>query len=70
MARVEKKYRNLTKEQVERGVIFSSQIFLKNGDAWKEHEVFGSDPERDIKIDRLMNDSFFSDIAKHNIIRR
>lgn len=55
----------LTKEQKERGVIFSSH--LKNytiHDMGTIHEVFENDPDKYEKIKRLKDVSFFKNMAQ------
>lgn len=51
-----KVYKALTKDQRERGVIFSSQ--LRPGTTI--HEVFDTDKNKYVKINRLMDDKFFN----------
>ena len=52
------KRRKLTKDQKERGVIFSS-TFKNTGDEEITHEVFEDDEKADEKIERLKDTSFF-----------
>ena len=62
-----KLYKRLTEEQKNKGVIFSSQL-MPNGAL---HEVFKKQEDKDITIDRLMNDRFFNKSPyKYNEIRR
>lgn len=71
-----KKYLKLTKDQKERGIIFSSQLIVKKDSEVKYdfmiHEVHQDDKDKDLFINNLLNDSFFdsnTDIS-HNEIRR
>jgi hypothetical protein len=50
-------YKKLTKEQINRGVVFSSQL-LPNGTL---HEVLKNDNDLDNHIRRLKDDKFFND---------
>ena len=62
-----KQYKKLTKEQIERKVIFSSQL-LPNGNL---HEVFITDEDKNQRIERLKDDRFFNESNfKINEIRR
>ena len=68
-----KVYKKLTKEQKTRGVIFSSTLSVDRIERLEDtmHEVFFNDKDQDVKISRLLNDSFF--IGSHfiyNIIRK
>ena len=64
---MKKQYRKLTKEQIERKVVFSSQL-LPNGSL---HEVFMTDEDKYQKIERLKDDKFFNESNfKVNEIRR
>lgn len=69
---VTKVYKKLTKEQKERGVIFSSTLSRYREEMENDiiHEVFFGDSGGEEQINRLMNDKFFNDIANYNIIRR
>ena len=55
------KYLKLTKDQKERGVIFSSQLKDSTGKFANGviHEVFSNDENKDEKISRLSDSSFF-----------
>ncbi len=66
---MKKKYLKLTKEQKERGVIFSS--CLKGGGMDERiKEVFKTDKDKNIIIDRLIDDKFFDDSPfEYNEIR-
>ena len=66
---MKKVYRKLTKEQKEKGVIFSS--CLVGGDMDEIiHEVYQEDEDKDETIRRLKDDSFFNDSPyKYNLIR-
>lgn len=61
------KYLKLTKEQREKGVVFSS-ILKATNHAIEEvmYEVRGNDPEKDEKINCLKNVEFFKYWAKMN----
>lgn len=65
-------YRKLTKEQKERGVIFSS-VLAKDTNIYDEdmiHEVFEDTYDKEKVIERLSNAEFFSEIYKYNIIKK
>ena len=64
-----KKYLGLLKEQKERGVIFSSQ-FISSSYNSHIHEVFFNDDNKDEKIKKLKNDSFFNGLYEYNLIRQ
>ena len=55
------KYLKLTKDQKERGVIFSSQLKDSTGkvEDGEMHEVFVNDENQTEKIERLKDASFF-----------
>ncbi len=60
-------YKPLLQEQIDRGVIFSSEL-IGGG---IRHEVFKDDEDKQQKIDRLLNDKFFNDSPyKRNEIRQ
>ena len=62
-----KVYKKLTKDQVERGVIFSSELIGSDN----IHEVLRTDEQGQDTIKNLLNDSFFnSSPFGHNEIRR
>jgi len=68
---MKKEYRKLTNEQKARGIIFSSSLSEDGSNEGTIHEVHKDDEERDVKIERLLDDSFFN--ASHfvcNIIRK
>ena len=54
----------LTKDQKERGVIFSSALYADNGTDPEVQEVMLDDPRRDEKIRNLKDVSFFKGMAK------
>ena len=55
----------LTKDQQERGVIFSAQIVNYSiNDPGDLHEVFDSDPDKWQKIENLRDVSFFKSMAR------
>ena len=56
---------NLTKEQKERGVIFSSVLIVTNEPITPTlHEVLATDPRKDEKISNLKDVDFFKGFAK------
>lgn len=62
-----KTYKKLTKEQIERGVIFSSQLMPEGS----LHEVLNTDTDAQEKIKRLLNDSFFNESNfRYNEVRQ
>lgn len=65
-------YRKLTKDQKERGIIFSSTLSkctTETSDC-TIHEVHKDDPQASYKIANLKDDKFFNDSPwKYNIIR-
>lgn len=68
-----KKYLKLTKEQRERGVVFSSTLIPKDKIeiSLRTHEVMADDPKKWEKIEKLLDDSFFNRSPyKYNIIRQ
>jgi hypothetical protein len=68
-----KVYKKLTEDQKLRGVIFSSCLSVYNTEQSKDtiHEVYKDDDDKDIVIERLLNDKFFNNSHfKVNIIRR
>lgn len=70
---MKKIYKKLTKEQLERNVIFSSCLsrFTIEQPEDRIHEVFKGQIDANEVIERLLNDKFFnwSDF-KYNIVRR
>jgi len=69
---MKKKYRKLTKEQIERGIVFSSCLSENDSEINNTvHEVHRDDEEREEKIRRLLDDSFFNNsYFNYNIVRR
>ncbi len=68
---MQKIYRKLTKEQRERGIVFSSCLSLCRYETGTIHEVKRDDPEREEKERRLKDDKFFNGSQyKYNIIRQ
>ena len=70
MRKINKK---LSKEQIERGVIFASTLSRSTTELLDDttHEVLESDRDKDDQIRRLLDDSFFNNSPwKYNIIRR
>ena len=66
-------YRKLTKDQKERGVIFSSALSKATTELAGDtiHEVFIDDPDKYETIANLKNDKFFNVSPwKYNIIRQ
>lgn len=66
-------YRKLTKDQKERGIIFSSTLSTHTTELSIDsiHEVHEDDPNRHEKIQNLKDDSFFDNLQwKYNIIRQ
>ena len=55
----------LTRDQKNRGVIYSSQLFVLNADTNNTlHEVFDDDPDKWQKIENLKDVKFFKDFAR------
>ena len=70
---MKKIYRKLTKDQKERGVIFSSTLSRYTTELTTDtmHEVFATDPDAYGTISRLKDDKFFNNSPwKYNIIRQ
>ena len=66
-------YKSLTKDQRERGIIFSSTLSRYTTELTTDtmHEVHKDDPDKWNKIERLRDDKFFRDSPwKYNIIRK
>ena len=64
---MKKTYKKLTEEQINRGVIFSSLLVGSNN----IQEVLNTDTDKDDKIKRLLDDSFFNKSPySHNEIRQ
>lgn len=70
---MKKIYKKLTKEQRDRGVIFSSTLseYRQEMEGDKTHEVFKTDKDAADTITRLLDDKFFN-VSRwnYNIIRR
>ena len=64
-------YRKLTKDQKERGVIFSSELVSDDQSLSKTiHEVKETDSDKFERIEKLKDDKFFNNSPfKHNLIR-
>ena len=65
-------YKDLTKGQRERGIVFSSTLSRYTTELTTDvmHEVHKDDPDKWNTIARLKDDSFFNDSPwKYNIIR-
>lgn len=56
----------LTEDQKKRGVIFSSELIVKNNPDLKRtrHEVMADDPDFESTIERLKDTTFFENIAR------
>lgn len=68
---MKKIYRKLTQDQIDRNVVFSSCLSEDRSEAGTIHEVKKDDKEREVKIYRLLDDSFFNHSQfKYNIVRR
>jgi len=70
---MKKVYKELTEEQKERKVIFSSTLSEKRTEQEGDttHEVIKGDEDGKIVISRLLNDSFFNNSPwDYNIIRK
>jgi len=70
---MKKIYQTLTKDQINRGVIFSSCLSVIRTELKEDciHEVLESDKDKSEQIRRLKDDSFFNNSHfKYNIIRR
>jgi len=66
-------YRKLLKEQVARGVVFSSCLSKHTTEMSDDriHEVFSTDEDRESRTARLLDDKFFdASTFKYNIVRR
>ena len=66
-------YKELTKEQIKEGVIFTSTLskYTVEDDNDTIHKVYRDNNNRDLIIDRLLNDSFFNrSNFKYNIIKK
>ena len=66
-------YKSLTKDQKERGIIFSSTLSRYTTELTTDtmHEVHKDDPDKWTTIDRLKDDTFFNGSPwKYNIIRQ
>jgi len=71
---MQKLYRKLTKEQKDRGIIFTSTLSphpTNDLEGLTTHEVFVDDEDKYQRIARLKDDRFFNNSHyKYNIIRR
>ena len=70
---MKKVYKNLTYEQIKRGIIFSSCLSKFRTEQKDDciHEVKDNEIESDETIKRLLNDKFFNTSPwKYNIIRK
>ena len=67
-----KVYKKLSKEQIEKNVVFSSCLSVARTEQSDDliHEVLEDDPEKWTKIERLKDDKFFNASHwKYNILR-
>lgn len=67
-----KVYKKLTDEQRARGVVFASTLSTQTVEQPDDniHEVLKDAEDRDIRIDRLLDDKFFNKSHwKYNIVR-
>jgi len=68
---MKKLYKSLTKSQKNDGIIFTSSLSENKLDGDIVHTVHENDNDKDVKIERLLDDSFFNNSPyKFNIIRR
>lgn len=68
---MKKIYRNLTKDQKERNIIFSSCLSETKEENGTIHEVGLRDTNKEEKILRLLKDNFFDNsFFNYNIIRQ
>ena len=70
---MKKVYRELTEDQRQRGVIFSSTLSKQKTEQPEDtvHEVFDTDEDGAQKIRRLLDDSFFDESPwSYNVVRR
>lgn len=70
---MKKLYKKLTDEQRQRGVIMTSCLSTYTQEQPNDtlHEVLNTDEDKDIKMNRLLDDSFFNNSHwKYNIVRR
>lgn len=67
-------YLKLTRDQINRGVVFSSTLsYIRTDDVigLNTHEVFETDENRGRAISKLLEDSFFDNsLFKYNVIRK
>ncbi len=70
---MKKIYKKLTKEQKEKGIVFTSTLSEHTTESFLDttHEVFESDEDKNEQIRRLKDDDFFNEspLWKYNIIR-
>lgn len=68
-----KVYKKLTKDQKDRGVVFSSTLSKYRTETTADtiHEVFNDTEDKDAVMSRLLDDKFFNGSPwKYNIVRR
>lgn len=71
--KLQKIYRSLTKDQKVKDIVFSSALSITKSDRDSDtiHHVLNTDEDKDDKIRRLKDDSFFNNSPyKYNIIRQ
>ena len=67
---MKKVYKKLTKEQKEKGIIFTSLLSVGRTEGDTIHEVLETDKDKYTKIDRLKDDKFFNtSYYNYNIIK-
>ena len=63
-------YKQVTKEQKEKGIIFTSPLSVGRTEGDTIHEVLETDKDKYTKIDRLKDDKFFNtSYYNYNIIK-
>jgi len=72
-SKIIKVYKELTKDQKARGVIFSSTLSVNKteGKDGVMHEIVEGQPDEGVQRARLLDDSFFNDSHfNYNVVRR
>uniref|UniRef100_A0A6H2A6I6 Uncharacterized protein n=1 Tax=viral metagenome TaxID=1070528 RepID=A0A6H2A6I6_9ZZZZ len=71
---MQKVYKGLTQEQKDKNIIFTSTLSEYRTETLLDltHEVKSTDTNKEVTVERLLNDSFFnsSPLWKYNIIRK
>ena len=70
---MKKVWTKLSKEQIKNGIIFTSTLSKKTTEEYEDttHEVLSSHTDKEERINRLLNDSFFNPSPfNFNIIRQ